>query len=213
MRPLPVYQRISQPLIKRLHTAFLTLTWPCARLGPPCSLFLYCPCSFSSVLVLSKHRFLTRPSAWVSSFPTCYCPCTDTNVRPCAALYFRRVPSVASILDQLADIEQCEPVQQLSSLKEELESTASPVMRQVFAWLFPFGPGWNSGAHVCLRRSKWRTDLSYLHSVVLGTFYISSYVWRCALSLRVHMNVSVIEFRTSYSRSSRHKSTAIPSIR
>lgn len=34
-----------------------------------------------------------------------------------------------------------------------MEDEESPIMRQVFAWLFPFGPGWNS---------------------VLGTFYISS---------------------------------------
>ncbi|KAI0661589.1 Zinc/iron permease [Cubamyces menziesii] len=52
-----------------------------------------------------------------------------------------------------ADIQACEPVQQLSALKEELEAAQSPIMRQVFSWLFPFGPGWNS---------------------VLGTFYISS---------------------------------------
>ncbi|OCH94394.1 Zinc/iron permease [Obba rivulosa] len=52
-----------------------------------------------------------------------------------------------------ADISQCAPVQQLGALKRELEAAQSPVMRQVFAWLFPFGPGWNS---------------------VLGTFYISS---------------------------------------
>ncbi|KAI0360015.1 Zinc/iron permease [Trametes cingulata] len=52
-----------------------------------------------------------------------------------------------------ADIQACTPVQQLSALKEELEAAQSPIMRQVFSWLFPFGPGWNS---------------------VLGTFYISS---------------------------------------
>ncbi|KAI0749456.1 ZIP-like iron-zinc transporter [Daedaleopsis nitida] len=52
-----------------------------------------------------------------------------------------------------ADIQACVPVQQLSALKEELESAQSPIMRTVFSWLFPFGPGWNS---------------------VLGTFYISS---------------------------------------
>jgi len=51
------------------------------------------------------------------------------------------------------EIEQCAPVVQLSELKQELEAAQSPIMRQVFAWLFPFGPGWNS---------------------VLGTFYISS---------------------------------------
>ncbi|KAH9902887.1 Zinc/iron permease [Cubamyces lactineus] len=52
-----------------------------------------------------------------------------------------------------ADIQACKPVQQLGALKEELEAAQSPIMRQVFSWLFPFGPGWNS---------------------VLGTFYISS---------------------------------------
>ncbi|PPQ95210.1 hypothetical protein CVT26_014901 [Gymnopilus dilepis] len=51
------------------------------------------------------------------------------------------------------EIQQCEPVQKLSMLKETLEAQASPVMRTVFAWLFPFGPAWNS---------------------ILGTFYISS---------------------------------------
>lgn len=51
------------------------------------------------------------------------------------------------------EIRECAPVQQLSALKNELEEAQSPIMRQVFAWLFPFGPGWNS---------------------VLGTFYISS---------------------------------------
>ncbi|GBE88325.1 ZIP zinc transporter-domain-containing protein [Sparassis latifolia] len=52
-----------------------------------------------------------------------------------------------------SEIQKCAPIQQLSALKVELEALQSPVMRQVFAWLFPFGPGWNS---------------------VLGTFYISS---------------------------------------
>ncbi|KZV73111.1 ZIP-like iron-zinc transporter [Peniophora sp. CONT] len=52
-----------------------------------------------------------------------------------------------------ADVAACEVVQALSAIKEEVEEASSPLMRQVFAWLFPFGPGWNS---------------------VLGTFYISS---------------------------------------
>nr|AMD82964.1 zinc transporter protein ZIP2 [Russula atropurpurea] len=51
------------------------------------------------------------------------------------------------------EIAQCAPVRQLSALKEEIALDESPLMRQVFAVLFPFGPGWNS---------------------VLGTFYISS---------------------------------------
>ncbi|KAH9929993.1 ZIP zinc transporter-domain-containing protein [Fomitopsis serialis] len=42
------------------------------------------------------------------------------------------------------EIEQCAPVVQLGELKQELEAAQSPIMRQVFAWLFPFGPGWNS---------------------------------------------------------------------
>ncbi|KAI0300856.1 Zinc/iron permease [Russula brevipes] len=51
------------------------------------------------------------------------------------------------------DLAQCAPVKQLSALKEEISRDESALMRQVFAFLFPFGPGWNS---------------------VLGTFYISS---------------------------------------
>jgi zinc transporter 7 len=35
----------------------------------------------------------------------------------------------------------------LSALKAELEEAESPLMRQVFAFLFPFGPGWNSSAY------------------------------------------------------------------
>jgi zinc transporter 7 len=52
-----------------------------------------------------------------------------------------------------AEIAQCSPVKQLSALKKEIAGDESPVMRQVFAVLFPFGPAWNS---------------------ILGTFYISS---------------------------------------
>ncbi|KAG7089378.1 hypothetical protein E1B28_011068 [Marasmius oreades] len=51
------------------------------------------------------------------------------------------------------DIEQCLPVKQLSALKIHLEEQESPIMRKIFAVLFPFGPAWNS---------------------ILGTFYISS---------------------------------------
>ena len=41
----------------------------------------------------------------------------------------------------------CPAVKQLSAIKEEVEEGSSPVMRQVFAWLFPFeSPGWNAGA-------------------------------------------------------------------
>jgi zinc transporter 7 len=52
-----------------------------------------------------------------------------------------------------SEIQQCPPIQKLSALKFALEENESPIMRQVFAWLFPFGPGWNA---------------------ILGTFYISS---------------------------------------
>ncbi|KAF5359170.1 hypothetical protein D9756_003514 [Leucocoprinus leucothites] len=44
-------------------------------------------------------------------------------------------------------------LQKLSALKVAVEEEESPVMRQVFTWLFPFGPAANS---------------------ILGTFYISS---------------------------------------
>jgi len=52
-----------------------------------------------------------------------------------------------------SDVQQCAPVQQLSALKASIEDQQSPIMQQIFAYLFPFGPGWNA---------------------VLGTFYISS---------------------------------------
>ncbi|KAK0446264.1 ZIP zinc transporter-domain-containing protein, partial [Armillaria borealis] len=50
-------------------------------------------------------------------------------------------------------IHHCASVQQLSAIKIAAEDQESPIMRKIFAWLFPFGPAWNS---------------------VLGTFYISS---------------------------------------
>ncbi|KAJ7745764.1 ZIP-like iron-zinc transporter [Mycena metata] len=52
-----------------------------------------------------------------------------------------------------SEIQECLPVWRLSLLKTTLEAEESPLMRKVFAWLFPFGPAWNS---------------------ILGTFYISS---------------------------------------
>jgi zinc transporter 7 len=53
-----------------------------------------------------------------------------------------------------ADLQRCAAVRKLSAVKESIEEgEESPIMRQVFAFLFPFGPGWNS---------------------ILGTFYISS---------------------------------------
>jgi len=52
-----------------------------------------------------------------------------------------------------SEIQQCSPVLKLSALKNALDEQESPIMRTVFAWLFPFGPAWNS---------------------IIGTFYISS---------------------------------------
>jgi len=61
-------------------------------------------------------------------------------------------PSEHLIVQEI-EIAQCPPIRQLSALKEEIAGDESPLLRQVFGLLFPFGPGWNS---------------------VLGTFYISS---------------------------------------
>ncbi|KAG1775291.1 ZIP-like iron-zinc transporter [Suillus placidus] len=67
------------------------------------------------------------------------------------------VVALESVQDSLvvreSEIHECPSVEKLSALKIAVEDEGSPIMRQVFAWLFPFGPGWNS---------------------VLGTFYISS---------------------------------------
>ncbi|KAK7463403.1 hypothetical protein VKT23_006757 [Stygiomarasmius scandens] len=60
---------------------------------------------------------------------------------------------LSSVSITVEDVKECPSVQQLRSLKLAMEEGESPVMRQIFAWLFPFGPAWNS---------------------VLGTFYISS---------------------------------------
>ena len=63
-------------------------------------------------------------------------------------------PKITAAQD--SDIARCEPVQQLSALKHELEANQSPIMRTVFSFLFPFGPGWNSGAldsHSCVRNN------------------------------------------------------------
>ncbi|KAG0694922.1 ZIP-like iron-zinc transporter [Suillus ampliporus] len=58
-----------------------------------------------------------------------------------------------SLVVRESEIHACPSIEKLSALKIAVEEKESPIMRQVFAWLFPFGPGWNS---------------------VLGTFYISS---------------------------------------
>lgn len=45
-------------------------------------------------------------------------------------------------------MQTCEVVKKLNVLQEEVESSQSPIMRQVFAVLFPFSsPGWNAGAY------------------------------------------------------------------
>jgi solute carrier family 39 (zinc transporter), member 7 len=46
-----------------------------------------------------------------------------------------------------SDIQRCSPVEQLSKLRVAIEERESPIMRQVFAWLFPFGPAWNSSTY------------------------------------------------------------------
>lgn len=56
---------------------------------------------------------------------------------------------------------QTAPVQKLSQLQAALNAEESPIMRQVFSVLFPFGPALNS---------------------ILGTFYISS----CVLANNQH---------------------------
>ncbi|KIJ52518.1 hypothetical protein M422DRAFT_58669 [Sphaerobolus stellatus SS14] len=61
--------------------------------------------------------------------------------------------STESLVVLDSDVHNSEPVRLLARLKAELEEDASKLTQQVFAWLFPFGPAWNS---------------------VLGTFYISS---------------------------------------
>jgi hypothetical protein len=52
----------------------------------------------------------------------------------------------ATLTVRQSDIQRCAPVKQLSALKMAIEERESPIMRQVFAWLFPFGPAWNSSA-------------------------------------------------------------------
>ncbi|KIK99572.1 hypothetical protein PAXRUDRAFT_131749 [Paxillus rubicundulus Ve08.2h10] len=52
-----------------------------------------------------------------------------------------------------SELHDCAAVEKLSDLRRAVEDNESPIMRQMFAWLFPFSPGWNA---------------------VLGTFYISS---------------------------------------
>lgn len=67
-------------------------------------------------------------------------------------------PVTNYVICQENEIAECASVEKLSALKESLEGQHSAVLRTVFAWLFPFGPAWNS---------------------ILGTFYISSCVALC----------------------------------
>ncbi|OJA19981.1 hypothetical protein AZE42_04211 [Rhizopogon vesiculosus] len=91
------------------------------------------------------------------------------------ALLFFSVWTVAVALEhgqdtlvvQESEIHECASVEKLSALKIAVEEKESPIMRQVFAWLFPFGPGWNAGkwspywglftsARACAHSSKCR---------------------------------------------------------
>ncbi|KAG2030148.1 ZIP zinc transporter-domain-containing protein [Suillus americanus] len=53
-----------------------------------------------------------------------------------------------SLVVRESEIHECHSVEKLSALKIAVEDEESPIMRQIFAWLFPFGPGWNSGKGV-----------------------------------------------------------------
>ncbi|KAF9243426.1 ZIP-like iron-zinc transporter [Melanogaster broomeanus] len=71
-----------------------------------------------------------------------------------AVTAYAALPSEQSnLVIRESEIHDCAGVEKLSGLRRAVEDTESPIMRQVFSWLFPFGPGWNA---------------------VLGTFYISS---------------------------------------
>lgn len=81
---------------------------------------------------------------------------------------------------QESEIQKCPPVLKLSKLKNALDERESPIMRTVFAWLFPFGPAWNS---------------------ILGTFYISSsaqlsllHAFIADLSVPVSLILSLLSF-------------------
>ncbi|KAG6374379.1 ZIP zinc transporter-domain-containing protein [Boletus reticuloceps] len=65
----------------------------------------------------------------------------------CVALTTRTVlcSEQPELVIRESDIHDCAAVQKLNHLKHVVEDDQSPIMRQVFAWLFPFGPGWNAG--------------------------------------------------------------------
>ncbi|OCB89923.1 Zinc/iron permease [Sanghuangporus baumii] len=53
--------------------------------------------------------------------------------------------SLANSQITIFNVQQCEAVRRLSTIKEDVEALESPVMRRVFAVLFPFeNPGWNA---------------------------------------------------------------------
>ncbi|KAH7884422.1 ZIP-like iron-zinc transporter [Phlebopus sp. FC_14] len=85
---------------------------------------------------------------------------TGYRILTLAFLFFLASTSCAALSSEHSnlvvlesDVHRCPPIRELTTLKLAVEDSESPIMRQVFAWLFPFGPGWNA---------------------VLGTFYISS---------------------------------------
>ena len=72
-------------------------------------------------------------------------------VHTCLRCYLSPIPrdcaatSCRGLFVQETEVTECSTVKQLSALKQQVVGSQSPVMRQVFSWLFPFGPGWNSG--------------------------------------------------------------------
>ncbi|KAL1666893.1 ZIP zinc transporter-domain-containing protein [Schizophyllum commune] len=67
--------------------------------------------------------------------------------------YIDKIETLEDVRVLESEIMQTAPVQKLSQLQAALNAEESPIMRQVFSVLFPFGPALNS---------------------ILGTFYISS---------------------------------------
>ncbi|KAL1711710.1 ZIP zinc transporter-domain-containing protein, partial [Schizophyllum commune] len=67
--------------------------------------------------------------------------------------YIDKIETLEDVRVLESEIMQTAPVQKLSQLQAALTAEESPIMRQVFSVLFPFGPALNS---------------------ILGTFYISS---------------------------------------
>ena len=91
---------------------------------------------------------------------------------------YKRNNAVGTLFEQESTVMGCDAISQLSTLKQEVEAAQSPVMRRVFAILFPFSsPGWNSGAFLINdRKTSHQTPIILNDFIVLGTFYISSFV-------------------------------------